>query len=304
MKELAQRLAVVIIGYACQQALPQSPPDWRGTAKVMDENGQPVPGANVEISYRVQSPPGQGEPWQKISGTSDTNGIFAASHSYTSIFLSFQASKAGYYSAWCGYELPFEYKSEKWNPTITLALKKVVHPIPMSAALVSYFMPTNSNPVGLDLATGGWVAPHGTGASTDIIFATHFDKRSEADYDYKLVVSFPNKGDGIQGFEATTQSGLRSPREAPENGYEPDLVKVDSVRPGQTAKYIWDEKTNYFFRVRTVLDEKGAVKSALYGKIYGDFNRFHYYLNPTPNDRNVEFDPKRNLLKGEQVFAP
>jgi hypothetical protein len=35
---------------------------------------------------------------------------------------------------------------------------------------------------------------------------------------------------------------------------------------------------------------------------------FQYYLNPTPNDRNVEFDPKQNLLGGlqpfEQVNAP
>jgi hypothetical protein len=36
--------------------------------------------------------------------------------------------------------------------------------------------------------------------------------------------------------------------------------------------------------------------------------QFCYYLNPTPNDRNVEFDPKQNLLGGlqsfEQVTAP
>ena len=35
---------------------------------------------------------------------------------------------------------------------------------------------------------------------------------------------------------------------------------------------------------------------------------FSYYLNPTPNDRNVEFDPKQNLLGGlkvgEGVTAP
>jgi hypothetical protein len=52
----------------------------------------------------------------------------------------------------------------------------------------------------------------------------------------------------------------------------------------------------------------GTVKSALYGKIYGDFMQFRYYLNPTPNDRNIEFDPKQNLLKNlsqlEQVSAP
>ena len=66
---------------------------------------------------------------------------------------------------------------------------------------------------------------------------------------------------------------------------------------------------NYFIRVRTVLDDKGNIKSALHGKIHGDIILapmnsktckiiFDYYLNPTPNDQNVEWDPKRNLLSG------
>ena len=58
----------------------------------------------------------------------------------------------------------------------------------------------------------------------------------------------------------------------------------------------WDEYRNYYFRVRTKLDENGNVVSARYGKIYGDFMQFSYYFNPTPNDRNVEFDPKQNLM--------
>ena len=59
-----------------------------------------------------------------------------------------------------------------------------------------------------------------------------------------------------------------------------------------------------------MLDDKGRVKSALYGKMHGDIRLyagtkapkagmgFTYYLNPTPNDRNVEFDPSRNLFAG------
>jgi hypothetical protein len=77
----------------------------------------------------------------------------------------------------------------------------------------------------------------------------------------------------------------------------------------------WPEPVfGYFIRVRTQLDEQGNVKSALYGKIPGNFRfyagtkapragmGFDYYLNPTPNDRNVEFDPKQNLLKGIKSF--
>ena len=53
---------------------------------------------------------------------------------------------------------------------------------------------------------------------------------------------------------------------------------------------------NFYFRVRTKLDESGNVVSARYGKIYGDLAQFTYYFNPTPNDRNVEFDLKQNLM--------
>ena len=49
-------------------------------------------------------------------------------------------------------------------------------------------------------------------------------------------------------------------------------------------------------------DDNGNVKSAYYGKIYGDFNmqdidgvEFLYYLNPILNDRNLEWDMKNNL---------
>ncbi len=43
--------------------------------------------------------------------------------------------------------------------------------------------------------------------------------------------------------------------------------------------------------------------SANYAKIYGDFPKFVYFYNPTPNDRNLEFDPDKNLAKdGPRVW--
>jgi hypothetical protein len=69
-----------------------------------------------------------------------------------------------------------------------------------------------------------------------------------------------------------------------------------------TKEEMNDPNRDYYFRVRTALDPNGDVKSALYGKIYGDFMQFTYYLNPTPNSRNIEFDPNQNLLGGLQSF--
>jgi len=68
---------------------------------------------------------------------------------------------------------------------------------------------------------------------------------------------------------------------------------------------------------RTKKNDKGEIVSALYGKIYNpiDFKvftngmnvQFAYYLNPTPNDRNTEFDPNQNLFpraRGEGGMLP
>ena len=70
----------------------------------------------------------------------------------------------------------------------------------------------------------------------------------------------------------------------------------------------------FVFRVRAVVDSKGEVVSAMYGKIQGRFYfRIHeegsarviftYYLNPDMS-RNLEFDPERNLFPGERVVEP
>jgi hypothetical protein len=56
---------------------------------------------------------------------------------------------------------------------------------------------------------------------------------------------------------------------------------------------------NYIFRVNTALDEKGNIKSAQYGKIYGDFEEaLTTYLNAETNSRELEFDMQHNLGAG------
>jgi hypothetical protein len=101
---------------------------------------------------------------------------------------------------------------------------------------------------------------------------------------------------------------LRSLHEAPTNNYQPQWVQIDKRRPGKPIETNRDLNRNYVFRVRSVVDSNGNMISTHYGKIYGDFMKFDYYLNPTPNDRSIEFDPKQNLLGGlkpfEQVTAP
>jgi hypothetical protein len=241
--------------------------------------------------------------------------MFMASHFDTgSASLGLHIRKDGFYPTDVVYDLGGNYNQEAWNIKPTWVLKKIIQPIPMYAKSVNLAMPAYDKPVGFDFMAGDWVEPFGKGKSTDIVFTTHLDKRTWNDFDYKVTISFPNSGDGIQAFTVPATrfpgdgSALRSPHEAPEQGYLPELAREHNERPTKILKYDNDPNANYFFRIRTVSDEKGNVKSALYGKIYGDFMQFRYYLNPTPNDRNVEFDPKQNLMQGlksvEQVSQP
>lgn len=191
----------------------------------------------------------------------------------------------------------------------------------MYAKKVDTDLPVSEQPVGFDLAEGDWVAPHGRGKTSALIFKLQRRFNDPRDYESSLEITFSFAADGIQAWdnEAEYHSALKLPRLAPENGYVQPLLLSNTHVPGAEVERDVKENRNYFIRVRTVLDPQGKVVSALYGKIDGDIRfspirsktcslMFTYYLNPTVNDRNLEFDPKRNLLTslrdGEQVSAP
>jgi hypothetical protein len=289
------------------------------TFLVSDQEGKAVANAEVRVGGGGRTP---GGPKNKAAGWTDTNGILSC-RLQSDGRISYFVRKLGYYDTDCweyylqalrneDREAAFRSgKWQPWNPSIPVLLKQVLNPIPMYAKSLTTGLPAWGVPLGYDLMAGDWVAPHGRGERADLIFTGRVDRQSDDDMEREWIVSFPNAGDGTQEFEAAPVgqgSGLRSPHWAPENGYEPRVTRRSIRRPGQPSYSDRNDNRAYFLRVRTVLDAMGNVKSALYGKIYGDFMQFRYYLNPTPNDRNVEFDPKRNLLKGlkttEQVTEP
>jgi hypothetical protein len=312
-KTICLILALVAAGFVWAQSSESS--TWKVTLKVVDEDSQPVTNAQVWVAYGIPPSAQQSNDWGKVEGVTDSNGTFTASHGDTGSYsLGIHVRKVGYYQTDLVHDLGPSYKPDVWNPNLTFMLSKIISPIPMYAKYVENGPPVFNEPVGYDLMIGDWVAPHGKGQTADIIFTGQLDKKSKNDFDYKLTVSFPKSGDGIQEFTvpptrfAGQGSGLRSPHEAPADGYQSQVIRTMSRHPGQQPIDDHDGNRNYFFRVRTVLDANGNLKSALYGKIYGDFMQFKYYLNPIPNSRNIEFDPKQNLLGGlksfERVTAP
>jgi hypothetical protein len=121
---------------------------------------------------------------------------------------------------------------------------------------------------------------------------------------HSVTYRFPNKGDGIVlSPQFWPYCKLTVPHKAPEEGYSPEVTLTEEVR--QTA-YRPDlahcrelmKNNGMFLRIRTQLDKDGKVVSAHYAKIVSPQrpgNRFKILYNPTPNDRNLEYDLKTNL---------
>ena len=271
---------------------------WTAIVKVIGENGQPVGSANVVVGY-ILPPYSFSDDTNynaNISGFTDTNGIFFATHNDRTGEVGFSVNKQGYYDTHSLRTLrdPMDNANDR-DISLTMVLKKMGKPIAMYAKRInSLKVPEFNKAIGYDLMIGDWVGPYGKGINADLFFT---EKHTGPHSGYILSVSFPNSGDGIQEFtvpDTEKGSALRSSREAPVDGYQPELAQTETTNPNR----------NFYFRVRTKLDENGNVVSTRYGKIYGDLAQFTYYFNPTPNDQDVEFDTKQNLLGGEQVSEP
>lgn len=272
---------------------------------VVDDADAPLKDASATLYYSTESDFGNSVE-TNATGLTDSNGVFMASVRPTSGLMAMIVKKDGYYESREGLELGDreDYDPVKWNPTLSFLLKKIIKPIPMYARWVNLGMPVFDQPAGFDLMNGDWIAPYGKGSNSDLYFTAHLIK-TNGESDYTLTVSFPNPGDGIQEFKMPATrisqgSTLRSSQAAPPNGYSPKWVQYDKRRPGKPIATNRDENRNFYFRIRTVLDKDSNIVSANYGKIYGDFMQFRYFLNPTPNDRNVEFDPRHNLFPAKK----
>ena len=185
----------------------------------------------------------------------------------------------------------------------------------------------NNNPVAFDengfcfsydFLKSDWLPPWGKGCVADISFQYNKTVIGHEQIKYssvvrtneyckcELTIQVMGEENGLVAITPSENAGIKI-RMAPEDGYD---IKSHVCLKGRVSrkKYECNYRPNayYAFRVRTDTDEHGRIKRAFYGKIYGDFSlmgteneitgvRFLYYLNPTPNDRNLEWDMKNNL---------
>ena len=222
--------------------------------------------------------------------------------------------------------LPLMY----WRPTdlvITAKLQRVGHTVPLFVKRMgrkpgSDAIAANGESFAYDLVKGDFMPPFGEGQHADIVFlrlpqeyiGEGFNGRDLRAPRYKNTIKAIFQGDEANGMAVMpspdAQAFLRI-RTAPEGGYLRELSFSESMAYDLQHREGLDRNRCFCFRIRTERDEGGKIKSALYGKMYGDLGflldgedrwmkkvggiSFLYYLNPTPNDRNLEWDRKNNL---------
>lgn len=287
------------------------------TFRIVDDEGKPLSGVKTGVSWENAKARKPSERIRSEEGMTDQDGRITLSGKTFSSDIRYGAHKERHYAAW-GLSYHFTdtrlMRWQPWNPTIEIVLGRMKNPVPMYAKRVEVKIPEFNQPIGYDLMQGDLVAPYGKGQISDLIFEADRKVVSDQEYDGTLTLRFSNEGDGLVAYEIERPDppGLRMPYSAPDDGYVPNKTWVESRHTSGrgNGKIISaaSNRMNYFIRVRTVRDNEGKIVSALYGKIHGDFRwfigarapksglAFTYYLNPD-GTRNIEYDPKRNLLK-------
>lgn len=268
-----------------QTAKGSLPGDWtlplaRVSARVLDEQGNPLSGAMVSLSF---SEPRSGSSTVKKRGLTDTNGEFSG-EGYSDGVLGTLCTKDGYYLGMVpipGFKNAVDKQWQPWNATYTTVLRKIEKPIPMYARIAVVNVPIQGKPCGYDLKEGDWVAPWGKGLIGDLVFTVESRYTNYNHFDASMKLAFSNPLDGIQPADLTPEYAYSEfiwHRQAPATGYLPSYEQEKGM-PGKHyqipsapgIRRLEDvEKQKFYFRVRTV-EKGGKIASALYGKLAAGF---------------------------------
>lgn len=286
--------------------------------RALNESNQPLSGVSVRLVFCA---PQDHRAVVYVEGSTDTKGLFSG-QGYTDYAPGMDLKKEGYYSGVIPFP-PFtnavNQRWEPWDATYSGVFRKIENPIPMYARIAVVKVPVQNKPCGYDLKEGDWVAPWGKGLVSDFVFTMSWDFKDFVHQDNSMKLTFSNPLDGIQPANLRKEfshSAFIWDRQSPEAGYvghyEMEFgvpnkgFRIPSAPQIKSGEQVDAQK--FYFRVRTI-EKDGKIVSALYGKLSQGISigamsatnahiRIYYYLNPTPLDRNMEFDMEKNLFKG------
>lgn len=283
------------------------------TVTVVDQNGEPVPEAEVGMGFLGF--PGWGD------GTELTNANGKVTQwGDDSLGIKTSVYKSGY------------YRSERRLGTRDrlflnekIIMREKLNPISMYVRRVSVRFYKQGVKKCLDMKAGDLVAPRGRGKQAHICFRFWGDKRDNFDKEGVIEIDFPGEKGGMRELDPASTlrySDFKFPYRAPESGYDNKLRHNIMRRPEEAGyKYsstLEHQRIGYFFKSVVKPDGESDSEKAFFGKILGEiafsplmnddenaigFVRFTYYLNPDKGNRNTEYN-RDNLFPDDVNSYP
>ncbi len=303
--------------------------DGKFNFKVLDESGNPV--HNAKMSMDVLTPSGNNDSHKgynvtSLKGISDQEGCWSIEGA-TPETPAVSVRKEGYYDSVVKFTFNnWKEKPWRWKPyeqCVTLVLRKITNPIPMYAwGMYKLIYPVRESEwVGYDMLQAEWMPPYGKGMTEDLQMCVvcNSGERDNGKVPLSVVsIKFLGKHNGVTGIPDQSvcgQSWLKLPYSATRDGYmtQDFIISHFVSREGDVEHYAMNTgTTNSFFRIRSRIDKDGCFIEGLYGKIRGLVKignggpnnitlDMDYYVNPTPNDLNMEWDPKCNLVPKKEA---
>ena len=284
------------------------------TFSIVDDRGQPVSGATVKASFW-----NHGQKGHDFEKTTDENGLVALQDTCVGD-LNFSVMKEGHYKTRLRYWFFKAYfdcakdgKWMPWNPVIEIVLKRKVNPVAMYCKTATVLLPDKDKSFGFDCIMSDLVEPYGNGKKADfsISYSLVYDKENIWNATNHLHITFA-PGCGAVLMKSDAYSQMNTIYSAPESGYINHVgFYLKSLDQAHREERTLASDEYIVFKSRTVFDEQGRETNSHFGKIiskgfwYGEKSKdgtggkliFSFYLNPTPNDRNLEFDGQNNLFK-------
>ncbi len=273
--------------------------------RVLDNKGIPVTNASVRVIMDMPS----GE--YSVFGKTDAEGMYVVRGRTNGNYIEFLVGKDGYYGSrkritYVQMHAEHEVKDGRWQPygaKEIVELRKVDEPRQMIKMDKWMEIPRTNTWIGVDLMKNDLTKPFGAGETSDIEVWVEWDGLPPWKSGFcRASMRFPGVLSGGYYADNVCESEYPYPYFADNTlAYAERIVCIvnrDGIQPNLSATRVpFRSNSSLIIRTRCIVDEKGAMRQANYGRIK-DFNVgpsrggvavcIVYAFNPTPNDTNLE----------------